>query len=65
MLPMEMIQTHDKALRDTHSCCSNGVIDWKASKQKTVTTSSTEAELLAVSTTAKENHEVDTFLSGY
>ena len=32
----------------------NGVIDWKASKQKTVTTSSTEAELLAVSTTAKE-----------
>ena len=32
----------------------NGVIDWKASKQKTVTTSSTEAELLAMSTTAKE-----------
>lgn len=33
----------------------NGVIDWKASKQKTVTTSSTEAELLAISTTAKES----------
>lgn len=32
----------------------NGVIDWKASKQKTVTTSSTEAELLALSTTGKE-----------
>lgn len=32
----------------------NGVIDWKASKQKTVTTSSTEAELLAISTTGKE-----------
>lgn len=32
----------------------NGIIDWKASKQKTVTTSSTEAELLAISTTAKE-----------
>lgn len=32
----------------------NGAIDWKASKQKTVTTSSTEAELLAISTAAKE-----------
>lgn len=32
----------------------NGAIDWKSSKQKTVTTSSTEAELLAISTTAKE-----------
>ena len=32
----------------------NGLIDWKASKQKTVTTSSTEAELLALSTAAKE-----------
>lgn len=32
----------------------NGIIDWKASKQKTVTTSSTEAELLAISSTAKE-----------
>lgn len=32
----------------------NGIIDWKAAKQKTVTTSSTEAELLAVSATGKE-----------
>lgn len=32
----------------------NGLIDWKASKQKTVTTSSTEAEMLALSITAKE-----------
>ena len=32
----------------------NGMIDWKASKQKTVTTSSTEAELLAISNAAKE-----------
>lgn len=32
----------------------NGIIDWKSSKQKTVTTSSTEAELLAILTTAKE-----------
>ena len=32
----------------------NGAIDWKASKQKTVTTSSTEAELLAILTTGKE-----------
>lgn len=31
-----------------------GLIDWKASKQRTVTTSSTEAELLAVSNTGKE-----------
>lgn len=31
-----------------------GVIDWKASKQKSVTTSSTEAELLAISTTAED-----------
>lgn len=31
-----------------------GAIDWKASKQKTVTTSSTEAELLAISTASKE-----------
>ena len=31
-----------------------GPIDWRASKQKTVTTSSTEAELLALSRTAKE-----------
>ena len=31
----------------------NGPIDWKASKQHTVTTSSTEAELMAVSRTAK------------
>lgn len=32
----------------------NGLIDWKATKQKTVTTSSTEAELLAISATGKE-----------
>lgn len=32
----------------------NGMIDWKASKQRTVTTSSTEAELLAISTAGKE-----------
>ena len=31
-----------------------GAIAWKASKQATVTTSSTEAELLALTTTAKE-----------
>ena len=31
-----------------------GLIDWKASKQRTVTTSSTEAELLAISTASKE-----------
>ena len=32
----------------------SGMIDWKASKQKTVTTSSTEAELLAISSAGKE-----------
>ena len=32
----------------------NGTIDWSATKQKTVTCSTTEAELLAISTTAKE-----------
>lgn len=32
----------------------NGAIDWKASKQKMVTTSSTKAELLAISTIDKE-----------
>ena len=32
----------------------NGMIDWKASKQRTVTTSSTEAELLAISAAGKE-----------
>ena len=31
------------------------MIDWKATKQKTVTTSSTEAELLAISAAAKES----------
>jgi hypothetical protein len=31
-----------------------GLIHWKASKQKTVTTSSTEAELLALTLTGKE-----------
>jgi hypothetical protein len=32
----------------------SGPIDWRASKQKTVTTSSTEAELLSLSTAARE-----------
>jgi len=32
----------------------NGAIDWRAAKQATVTTSTTEAELLAMSRTAKE-----------
>ena len=32
----------------------NGMIHWKATKQKTVTTSSTEAELLALTVTARE-----------
>ncbi|KAI0997641.1 hypothetical protein K3495_g10547 [Podosphaera aphanis] len=32
----------------------NGMIHWKATKQKSVTTSSTEAELLALTITAKE-----------
>lgn len=32
----------------------NGLIDWKATKQRTVTLSSTEAELLAISDTGKE-----------
>ena len=32
----------------------NGAISWRANKQDTVTTSSTEAELLALSQTAKE-----------
>lgn len=32
----------------------NGMIHWKAIKQKTVTTSSTEVELLALTVTAKE-----------
>jgi hypothetical protein len=32
----------------------NGLIDWRSTKQKTVTTLSTEAELLALSYTAKE-----------
>ena len=32
----------------------NGIIDWKAAKQKTVTTSTTEAELLGVSSVAKD-----------
>lgn len=35
-------------------CLGDNVIDWKASKQKTVTTSSTEAELLALSDGASE-----------
>ncbi|SLM36577.1 Ribonuclease H-like domain [Lasallia pustulata] len=38
-----------------------GAIDWKASKQKTVTTSTTEAELLALSLTAKETLWWDRF----
>ena len=53
-----------------------GPIDWKASKQATVTTSSTEAELLALSRTAKEvqawqrffhaiNYQLDSKISVY
>lgn len=41
--------------QSTHGYCFklfNGLIDWKSSKQKTVTTSSTEAELLALSIAA-------------
>ena len=40
----------------------NGMVDWKASKQKTVTTSSTEAELLGLSTAAKETMWWNRFL---
>ena len=39
----------------------NGLIDWKASKQKTVTTSFTEAELLAMSITANTKMWWDRF----
>lgn len=39
----------------------DGLIDWKASKQKTVTTSSTEAELLAMSMTANTKMWWDRF----
>src|SRR5204863_8475580 len=35
-------------------CLFGGPIDWRSTKQKTVTTSSTEAELLAMTHTAKE-----------
>lgn len=40
----------------------NGMIDWKATKQKTVTTSSTEAELLAMSMAANTKMWWDRFL---
>ena len=39
----------------------DGLIDWKASKQKTVTTSSTEAELMAMSMTANTKMWWDRF----
>lgn len=39
----------------------NGLIDWKANKQRTVTTSSTEAELLAMSMTANTKMWWDRF----
>jgi Reverse transcriptase (RNA-dependent DNA polymerase) len=42
----------------------NGAIDWRASKQTTVTTSSTEAELLALSRTAKELMAWKRFFNG-
>lgn len=38
-----------------------GPVDWKATKQKTVTTSTTEAELMALTTIAKETLLVVTF----
>jgi hypothetical protein len=48
----------DKQTRKSHQGyvfqLFSGPVDWKASKQRTVTTSSTEAEFLALSQTAKE-----------
>jgi hypothetical protein len=41
-----------------------GPIDWKAGKQKTVTTSSTEAELLGLTQTAKETYWWKRFFNG-
>ena len=42
----------------------NGPIDWRSTKQKTVTTSSTEAELLALSHAAKDVIWWKRFFSG-
>ena len=39
----------------------NGIIDWKAAKQKTVTTSTTEAELLGVSSVTKDTLQWERF----
>lgn len=50
--------------QSSHGYCFklyDGMIDWKASKQKTVTTSSTEAELLAMSMTANSKMWWDRF----
>ena len=41
-----------------------GSIDWRATKQKTVTTSSTEAELMALTEAAKEIYWWKRFLKG-
>ncbi|RMZ78499.1 hypothetical protein DV736_g6692, partial [Chaetothyriales sp. CBS 134916] len=41
-----------------------GLITWRANKQNTVTTSTTEAELLALSQTAKEGIFIDRLLKG-
>ena len=40
----------------------NGLIGWRANKQDTVTTSTTEAELLALSQAAKESQYVGRLL---
>ena len=58
------IYTSDTAFADNlplyHStegylfCLFEGPIDWRSTKQKTVTTFSTKAELLAITYTAKE-----------
>jgi reverse transcriptase-like protein len=45
----------DRKSSDAYLCkLFGGAIDWKASKQKTVTTSTTEAELLAISEAGKQ-----------
>ena len=50
---LRTIHRTERALKDISSNCL-GLIMWKASKQDTVTTSTTEAELLALSQVAKE-----------
>jgi hypothetical protein len=41
-----------------------GPVAWRASKQDTITTSSTEAELLALSSTAKELRAIERLFAG-